>query len=428
MKTKALKILSFFVALSLVAVGFFIKYRAEKAANAQNINNIYTHELNTLCNSLSDIGAELEKAQYITTAPLFCETAARIYKHSGLALSSLSRLPQSENTEELYKFLSQTGDYSLYLSGEMLASPITEAERANLAALKNIANRYTAEAERMRIDFIQSGEFDFPNPHVTSETQKEEPENEYPTLIYDGPYSDHIARGESYLLESSDEITADEALRLAAAAMKVEQTSLTLAGETGGKVPSYRFENGDMSVSITKRGGYLIYFRKYREPQKPLYTYSQAVKRAEDWLAQYTNMSFHTSYYVVDEGVCTVNFAYKEGSTVCYTDLIKVGVALDNGEFVLCEAGGYIMNHRPRTIKTPDKTVDEARAVVSEKLEILSTSRVLIPSDGKKEIPCYEFVCKTEQKEEILVYVNSDTLEEERIYLVVNAEGGSLVK
>jgi hypothetical protein len=86
------------------------------------------------------------------------------------------------------------------------------------------------------------------------------------------------------------------------------------------------------------------------------------------------------------------------------------------------------MNHRPRTIKTPDKTADEARAVISPRLKIISVTRVLIPSDGKKEIPCYEFICETPEKEEILVYVNSDTLVEERIYLVVNAEGGNLVK
>jgi hypothetical protein len=79
MKTKVHKTLSFFVALCLVAAGFFIKYQAEKSASAQRTNDAFTRELNTLCNSLSNIGAELEKAQYITTAPLFCETAAKAH-------------------------------------------------------------------------------------------------------------------------------------------------------------------------------------------------------------------------------------------------------------------------------------------------------------------------------------------------------------
>jgi hypothetical protein len=40
------------------------------------------------------------------------------------------------------------------------------------------------------------------------------------------------------------------------------------------------------------------------------------------------------SYYINQGGVLTINFAYMDGDFVCYPDLIKVGVAMDDGEIV----------------------------------------------------------------------------------------------
>ena len=62
----------------------------------------------------------------------------------------------------------------------------------------------------------------------------------------------------------------------------------------------------------------------------------------------YENMK--DSYYALNDGICVVNFAQMEGDAICYTDLIKVGVALDNGEIVSIDARGYLMNHKDRTI------------------------------------------------------------------------------
>ena len=80
-------------------------------------------------------------------------------------------------------------------------------------------------------------------------------------------------------------------------------------------------------------------------------SYEQAIAKATQFLSNKTGRTFKESYYLADEGVCVINFAYKDGATICYTDLIKVGVALDNGEIVFYEPRGYLMNHKTRTIR-----------------------------------------------------------------------------
>ena len=56
------------------------------------------------------------------------------------------------------------------------------------------------------------------------------------------------------------------------------------------------------------------------------------------------------SYYVINNNICTINYAYVQDGAVCYSDLVKVGVALDSGEIVSFSATGYLMNHHTRSV------------------------------------------------------------------------------
>ena len=50
---------------------------------------------------------------------------------------------------------------------------------------------------------------------------------------------------------------------------------------------------------------------------------------------------------------------------ICYPDLIKVSVALDNGGIVEYDASGFLMNHTERDLAAASLTADEARENVS---------------------------------------------------------------
>ena len=85
------------------------------------------------------------------------------------------------------------------------------------------------------------------------------------------------------------------------------------------------------------------------------------------------------------------------------------------------------MNHKSRTIQTPSYTKEEAADVLSKDLKIKSVSQVLIPVDNR-EVHCYEFRCNGKKEDEILIYINTQNLEEEQIFIVLNTFGGTLVK
>ncbi len=104
--------------------------------------------------------------------------------------------------------------------------------------------------------------------------------------------------------------------------------------------------------------------------------------------------------------------------------MIKVKVALDNGEILGFEANGYIYNHKERNIEY-SKSVDEARSTLYGDLKIESERLCIIPTDAKDEVITYEFK-GTVGENTFLVYINANTLSQEKIYIVLETEGGMM--
>ena len=126
------------------------------------------------------------------------------------------------------------------------------------------------------------------------------------------------------------------------------------------------------------------------------------------------------TYYLKQNGALTINYAYTEDDVTIYPDLIKVKIALDDGEILGMETTGYLNNHTQRNLTKPKITKAQAKASLNAKLAI-------IPTEWKTEIFCYEFKGKVDNTD-FLVYVNSDTGKEENILVIINTPNGILTQ
>lgn len=131
------------------------------------------------------------------------------------------------------------------------------------------------------------------------------------------------------------------------------------------------------------------------------------------------------TYYVTQEGVTTINYAYKQDNVIVYPDLIKVKVALDNGDILGIETTGYLNNHTQRDIGNINITSDEAKKTLNNKLEITSERMAIIPTEWKSELLCYEFSGKVNDKQ-FLVYINAENGREEDILIITDTGNGVL--
>ena len=429
----AIAILSGFVA---TGYGMAMKYRTR-------LEYDYERSLNQLSEHLNNIEITLMKGTYSGTAAGAADFAMNLWSEAGAAKTCLSALPTYDNElDGTYKFLSQVGDYSLSLAKKMtLNKEITAEERAHLATLSDHAKNLSLQVSelcarmnegRMWGDRVRCllGEYnDEKNIDALDEgiSEIEKGFSDYPTLLYDGPFSDHIEQAEPLLLKGKGDINHTEAIKIASKVSGFDVSALDRAEDSGGKIPCYNFQGNGVTISITKTGGYCSYMLDSRAiSQNHTLKFEDCKKKALEYLNKQNLGTFKESYYSINEGVCVINFAYQEKDTTCYTDLIKVGVAMDNGNVVSFNAQGYIMNHIERNIATPKYTETDARNVVSPLLAVVESNKAIIPLNTMEERLCYEFLCISESGQEVLVYVNANTLQEEDIKILLRDDGGVL--
>ena len=439
-RRNTVRLISFCAAAVLASVGFLIKARLDLKRYQLEIQNNYSRSLDGLNSSVNNISLLLEKAEYVTTAKQISNMAAQLLSESESAKNALSQLPSGGGLEVLNRFLSQVGNYALSVSKTLIAGGnVSEEHSDNIKALKNTARKIS--------EAVGSSAISYNNPDAWADEMNrrldgavdedslagsldmlEESLSDYPKLVYDGPYSDHILEKEPLMIKDAETVTESHALSNAAEIAGCKTDELSFEGDVNGKIPAYRFSGEGVSVEIRKAGGYAVYMRRTREIGDYILEYRQALDKAKRYLESINMSGFTETYYFTDEGVCVINFAYLDGRTICYTDLVKVGVAMDTGEIMLYEASGYLTNHTERAFETAAVTAEEAAGIVSDKLEIKETAMALIPTDGGGEARCYEFVCEAEDGQEILVYINAVNLDEEDILILLKSDGGTLTK
>jgi germination protein YpeB len=440
-KRTLIRLISFILAFIIFGFAGWIYSNNRTNKLKRDLVHKYESSLEEIADGIKNISVLLDKSLYVGTAYGMCDITKELESISGSIEGAMASFPSgSKGTESISKFVSQVSDFSaVLLKQSVMGNKITEKERDSLKSLSASAENINKHLEEALIVYNNSENWEGRvdsiikgieiNDELSSDLD-EMPEtlSSTPKLIYDGPFSDHIDDRESNLLKISKEITEQKAKGIAADYLSSSVDALTPCGEEQGKMPSYCFTSGENYISITKNGGYVNYLRKTRDVEISKITTEEAIKIAEKYVSDIVKMPLVSTYYFTEENVCVINFAYIQGEVLCYTDLVKIGVALDNGEIVFYEARGYIMNHTSRTFSTPKYSVEQARDAVSKNLKINSEKMVIIPSGGKNETLCYEFSCSGEEGEGILVYINAQTLAEENIFILIKTNGAILTK
>lgn len=442
-KRKLIRIISFLTAI-VVVLGIWAATSTYKlSAIKRQTRAAQERALTQLGTYLDDIDLNLQKCMYSASAEMLSDISSKLWRSSASAKESLSEITDG-NTEVsgVYKFLSQVGEYTLSLNDKIAkGEKLTNEETENLTKLKGYAEELSKSINYL-IEQEESGGLDF--EEVKSTLQQEGDERlylgnelndttqvleDYPTLIYDGPFSDHITDKKSELTEKLDEISQDEALSKAAEFLGVDKEQLYFLSKTDSNLSTYTFYNSTSTISVTQRGGLVSYVLSSAVAGESVLEPEQAVKKAAEYLKKHGYESIKESYYSTSDGICTVNFSYYEGGVTYYTDLIKVSVTLDTGEITSFDATGYLMNHKKRTIPDGIKyTLQSAGKLLKENLQVISSKKAFIPTDWETEIYVYEYRCKDENGQEVLVYIDPVTGEEKDILILLYSDGGVLTK
>ena len=436
-----IRLLSYSIAVVAALVGFAIMNMNMATQYKARLENNYQQSLNELSETMDSIETNLTKSVYSNSDKMLYEISSDLYSECNEAKDALSRLPVGQmNLSSTYKFISQAGDYATYIAQKVASGKtISDEEHKNLNTLLNYANQLNESINSM-VSVCNNGglitasnvknENNISVNSLTNDmTTAENAFKDYPTLLYDGPFADAVLNREPEMIKNAESYSREDARDVAASAMGCSVDQVSFETEEEGNIPCYVFTYGQKTVGVTKSGGYAAYMIYGGKITKSTITAKNAVNIAKKYLKKLGFENMKETYYMTDNNICVINFAYTNNNVICYSDLIKVGVSMNDGKVVSIETEGYLTNHRERAaFKTTKKQADVQKSI-SPYLNVLDVKNCIIPKDDGTEAMCYEFHCEsTDTNEEVLIYVNTTTGAEENILLLLYSDGGTLTK
>jgi len=423
--------------------------------------------------------------------------------HQGLAAQEdLADLPLSHvaisNTS---KFVTQVADFAHYLVRKCsLGEELTDADWNHLATLHQAAGELSIQLHEVsrailaggfRWSLIASGQ------NVTSAQRVQDGfgdiaahMQDLPTLIYDGPFSDHIdvvtpkglAEG-TVTLEQAIDIAKRFAPSLGGATG--QDYDAVQVGDVAGRLSAYALalrplgpaagaptaQTGqaaggggqttagpEIRIDVSKTGGQVIWFlvQGLAEPSpapagpaagtwgslpaqgeesgvpapdaaQPDEELRQAVEEARRFLESRGLRDFIATYSAREGDVAVCQFAATQDGIVLYPDLIQVKVRVADGQILGYDGTDYLMSHTRRDLPKPAVSAAQAQARLNPRVTVQGQRLVVIPTPALTEILCREFHVSL-NGDPFLVYINALTGEEEAIFKVIpSQEGGSLV-
>ena len=437
----------------IAALGLYT-YKRERDYH-QMTENDYNMAFFELVDYVQNVETYLAKSLISSTPEHGAETLTHVWREANLAQSSLARLPiGSQELANTSKFLNQVSDYSFTLSRKNIYNEaLSQEDLDNLkelhnysVELENTLNQLSADMNDGRIkwgELTSKGTSVFAtqvsNISKDSFSNLEENFHEYSGLIYDGAFSEHLTSQEKKGLTGeniSEEQAKQKAIEFLGQDKIKEINSNGLSENTD--MPSYDFSiklNSEKDkdnvaiLSISQKGGHVVFMSYNRSVEAETISKERANEIGINFLNEKGFPNMKETYYLKESGILTINYAYHQasqnGDVTIYPDLIKLKIALDNGEILGIETTGYLNSHYERNLPQVKISKEEAKQNLNKNLEIKSESLAIIPTQFQTEIFCWEFK-GTIDGTEFLVYINAETGKEEDILVIKDTPNGTL--
>lgn len=441
--------LTIVVVFLVIIAGMGVFIYKKQIQYRQTMENQYNMAFFELVDYVQNVENYLAKSLISKTPEHGAETLTNVWREANLASCYLGQIPISTNElANTSKFLNQVSEYSYSLSRKNIYNEsLTQEDLDNLkqlheysVELENTLNQLSSDMSEGRIswgELTKKGNLAFAKQvsNISQDSFKNIEDNfqEYAGLIYDGAFSEHITSIEKRGL-TGEEIDEEQAKQKAKEFIGEEKIEEIVSNGLvqNGNIIVYDFyaklknnKDSQVHVSIAKKGGHVVLMNYNRDIGAEILLQEEANEKGKTFLKEKGFSNMKETYYLKQDGIVTINYAYVQNDIIMYPDLIKVKIALDNGEILGIETTGYLNSHTERKLKEPEITVEDAKKNLNENLEILGEGLAVIPTDWQTEILCYEFKGKVNDTE-FLVYINAENGREENILVIINTPNGTL--
>jgi germination protein YpeB len=446
---KALVVVS---AMLILSVFFGYNTWKERKQYQTFLQNTYQREFKELVTDVENIKVLMDKAEVTNSTVQSNTLMSQIWRQALSAAENLGQLPISHSAlSKTAKYLSQVGDFCYTISKQNAANKMMDEEQfAQIDKLKNYSGALLDELYDMEKK-VSQGDIRFGEIRKQGKLiLKRASENavdvkfgkmdqsftDYPVLIYDGPFSENVIGGKPKGLDG-ERVSKEKALEIAKKFLGTNNVGEIKQVSSGSGVihtygleaaPKGGEEDYQINIDVTKTGGHILWMLNSRDVLEKKLSNEEAAKKAKDFLKEQGFGDLVESYYLNEDNTTMMTFigVSKEG-VLLYPDLLKVKVALDTGEVVGFDSYHYLMAPKNRKNLTPKLTEAQAKAKVTQRLEVDRVKLAVIPLPGNREALCYEFKGKYKESD-FFVYINAENGNEENILQIIKDEDGTLTQ
>ena len=436
----ALFIATALLAVSTIGLGVGFAVSDSQAMRYKTeLENSYQSNFYSLVDSVNNLETKISKTINSTTSDYQRKTLLEASKNASEAEIAVASLPFSQNDiQETVKMVNQISGYT-----STLAEKLAEGESLNnddISTLEDIEqsvlslkNQLTGFANKINGGYsIVEASMDIDtetNSFSRSLASLKDNDVEYPTMIYDGPFSDSVTNTTVKGL-SGDNVTKSEAKTNIEKYFK-SGASATYVGETNGKFKTYNFNvknssDENLFVQVTKVGGHVLTISGAGNNGQATIDIESAKKIATDFASLNGIENPQVVWSDSIENDVYLNIAPTSQNIVLYPDLVKVKINLVRGDIIGYDATSYFTNHVDRTLSKGSLSIDNAKAKVPSKFTIQNARYVLSPLDFNREVVCVEVEAK-EQDNTFYFYYNVENGKLENVLKVIQTDNGNLL-
>lgn len=392
----------------------------------------------TLTDSLLNIENNFSKLRVTRDGNLAGEMLVDVAMDSQTAAANLAILSYSGyDMSALVKFCNQVGDYSKYLVTKLTGGEeLSEEDYNTLAKLYEATYSIGKKLNAVK-DALMSGEKivtgldEFNSQFTEIADSLVDGSIKYPSLIYDGAFSDSLEERQPKALSGEDIDPEKQQDNIAKILCDYEIKSVKYTGESDNGFTAYVYDitlvdGSNVYLQLAKKGGSIVMWDKQFDSQQPTLSVEEGVVLAEQYMQKQGYENVKGVYACVTDSVLYVNICYVENDIVLYPDMIKIKVSLDDGKIMGFEGLNYIYNHTERSLETPSVTEGEVRNMNFGGLEVQSVRLALIPLDNGKESLTYEVYGKVDNYA-YYVFIDAMTGKAVEVLQVIDSDEGELL-
>ena len=320
------------ISLLLIAavVAFAVLFNpTSPTVEAQNmLEGTYQRAYYNLVAEVNEMSVDLKKIDAATSGKTEQEYLYEVWNAGQGAAANLSSFDTSgEGGEKLKKFINQVQDYAYYLAKKTNeGNPLSENEKQNLFQIGQMLEVVSDNLSGIQDD-LKSGKSFLGSDGVLKSLPDMfenfvEPDVDYPTLIYDGPFSDGDEKSVSDITEAVSVSKAQERIRNIFSLN--DNTSIGLVAETDDMYCFKTEIDGEETyVNVTKSAAQLIDFTMTKRVDEPKdYSNDEIINATLEYSKELGFENLIAVWVEKTDGYAYVITAAKGNRAVIYPDIV----------------------------------------------------------------------------------------------------------